>query len=83
MASGWGEEDAKGGWYAAQDFNLKTLRIRAGARLPDGWQVVQNVKYLQQMFGKDCVTRKSQADLSDEIGSTPELSKMKRSKVAK
>ena len=78
MASGWGEEDAKGGWYAAQDFNLKNLQVRAGARLPDGWQVVQNVKYLQQMFGKECVVRKSSSRLFED-----DEPKMKRGKVAK
>lgn len=67
MPSGWGEEDASGSWYATRDFTLKTLTVRAGSRLPDGWQIIQNVKYLQQMYGKDCVVRKTQQAILAEM----------------
>jgi len=67
MPSGWGEEDAGGSWYATRDFTLKNLTVPAGGRLPDGWQVIQNIKLLQQTYGKDCVARKTQQQILAEI----------------
>jgi hypothetical protein len=77
MGSGWGHEDAVGDWYATRDFNLKTLTVRAGGKLPEGWQIIQNIKYLQNLFGKDCVVRKSSRELLAEMGASG--GEMKRS----
>lgn len=72
MPSGWGEEDARGTWYANQDFMLKNLTVKAGSRLPDGWQVIQNVKYLREAYGADCVIRKTPQQLRAEMAA-PEV----------
>ena len=67
MPSGWGEEDASGSWYATRDFTLKNLTVPAGGRLPEGWQIIQNIKLLQQTYGPECVIRKTQQQLLAEM----------------
>jgi hypothetical protein len=58
--SGWGaENNAKGDWYAAQDFNFRNLRVHKGEKLPSAWQIPQNVSYLKQTYGEGCIEYRS------------------------
>ncbi len=61
MPSGWGEDDAKGDWYANREFDFKNLQVAKGAKLPPAWQVPQNRKYLMEHYGKDCIVKKEGA----------------------
>ena len=80
MASGWGEQSTKGDWYAVQNFDLRNLRIQAGGKLPPAWQVPQNVKYLQQQYGEDCVVRKTPGEIKAELSGEGAFVKVKGKK---
>ena len=66
MPSGWGEQDAKGGWDVTGDLDLKNLQASAGDRLSATWTHPANRKYLEEHYGKDCIVFKSPADVKAE-----------------
>lgn len=72
--SGWGEDDARGNWHANQDFDLRNLKVQNGEKLPPAWQLSQNIKYLQETFGKTCITY---APLKTRIKKVPKSAQQK------
>jgi len=69
MGSGWGESSSRGDWYATVDFNFRNLVIRAEEKLPPAWQRSENVKYLKQNYGEDCVVRRDESVVGSELKS--------------
>lgn len=70
--SGWGLEDAKGSWYAMQSFNMRNLQVQKGEPLPSAWQVPQNVTYLKEQYGPNCVKFLSPAMREKQLIDKPE-----------
>lgn len=67
--SGWGTSDAKGAWHAMRAFNTRNLQVQKGEPLPSAWQVPQNVNYLKEHYGPDCVKFLSPATRGKQLAS--------------
>lgn len=67
MVSGWGEDGARGDWYANQDFNFKNLQVHKGDKLPSAWQIPQNTSYLKDTYGENCIKYKSRTTSSRRV----------------
>ena len=55
MASGYGQDDAKGMWVATRDFDFRNLKVQKGEKLPPAWQITENRSYLKKNYGEDCI----------------------------
>ena len=64
MASGYGQDDAKGMWVANRDFDFRNLKVQKGEKLPPAWQITENRNYLKQHYGEDCITLRVPAELT-------------------
>lgn len=63
MASGYGQDDAKGMWVANRDFDFRNLKVQKGEKLPPAWQITENRNYLKKHYGEDCILLRVPAEL--------------------
>lgn len=63
MASGFGQDDARGTWVANRDFDFRNLKAQKGEKLPPAWQVTENRNYLKKTYGEDCIVFRVPAEL--------------------
>lgn len=56
-------------WFSNINIDGKSLKVKPGNPLPDNWQSIQSVKYLQNQFGDKCVEYRK----PDDFGKSEQL----------